>query len=121
MKPHYPGGEIANSVDIPCVLVCFQDREIGELFADLLVSRGVKPVLTESVKDAPQQTRIVTEPCFFPQLSPEQARHCLIVGPKRTIKSIDARCLEQPLTEDGVEEALDYLARPVQSQNTASE
>lgn len=114
MKLHYPGGEVANSVDLPSVLVCFQDRAISELFADLLVSRGVKPVLAESLHAAPPLTRIVTEPSFFPQLTREQIQHCLIVGPKKTLKNLEARCLEQPLTEDGVELALDYLSLPIQ-------
>lgn len=115
MRPQqYPGGAVANSLDMPSVYICFQERSISELFADLLVSRGVRPVLGRSLDGAPAHTRIVTEPCFFPQLSPEQASQCLIVGPRKTLRSIEARCLEQPLTEDGVEEALEFLVIPVQ-------
>ncbi len=112
LRPQYLN-EIANTPDLPSVSVCFQDREIGALFAALLVSRGVTPLITECPACAAEGTKIVTEPCFFPDLTAEQIKYCLVVGPKKSLKSIKARCLEQPLTEDGVESALEYLSLPI--------
>lgn len=106
-------GPIANSCDQLCVSICFQDRGIGELFADLLKTRGVNSMLVDSPSDAPLGTRVVTEPIFFPMLSKSQSSECLVVGPRRSLSGISARCLEQPLTEDTVEHALDYLASPL--------
>ena len=116
-KPQIPHGEAANSSDLPTVLVCFQDREIGELFAELLSSRGVTPVLTDTLASSGLATKIVTEPCFVPDLTAEQMKHCLIVGPKKSLKNVTARCLEQPLTEETVESALDYLSSPLREQH----
>lgn len=113
LKPPYSEESVANSADFPSVSICFQDREIGALFAELLTSRGITPIVAATPSAAARDTKIVTEPCFFSDLTSEQAKHCLIVGPKKALKSIKARCLEQPLTEDGVESALDYLTIPI--------
>lgn len=114
-KPQLPHTEAANSSDLPTVLVCFQDREIGELFAALLSTRGVTPILTDTAVTSGNKTKIVTEPCFIPDLTVEQMKHCLIVGPKKSLKNVSARSLEQPLTEENVESALDYLSSPLRN------
>ena len=113
MRPHYLGGEIANNCDRSAVTICFIDQQIGELFADLLTSCGVQTIISSSVEEAPKGSKVVTEPRFFERLSREQVKHCLIVGPKTSLRDIKARCLEQPLTEETVEQALAYLCLPV--------
>jgi hypothetical protein len=112
-QPPGPNRTIANSCDQITVSICFKDQQIADLFADLLNARGAKPVLIESPLNAAVETRIVTEPIFFQTLDHMQSTRCLIVGPKRSLKGISARCLEQPLTEQAVESALDYLLTPV--------
>ena len=106
-------GPIANSCDQLCVSICFKDQDIALLFADLLNARGAKPVLIDSPLLATPDTRIVTEPIFFQLLDHVQSARCLVVGPKRSLNGITARCLEQPLTEQNVESALDYLVTPI--------
>ena len=106
-------GPIANSCDQLCISICFKDQGIAQLFADLLQARGVKPLLIASPLLASTETRIVTEPIFFQQLDQVQSARCLVVGPKRSLNGITARCLEQPLTEQSVESALDYLVTPI--------
>jgi hypothetical protein len=112
MKPHSLNGEIANDCGHSGIAICFKDASISQLFAELLASCGVTATLYDSVTELPRSTRIVTEPRFFNQLTAEQAKNCLIVGPKKSLRDIKARCLEQPLTEEGVEAALEYLSQP---------
>ncbi|RIL08634.1 MAG: hypothetical protein DCC75_08395 [Proteobacteria bacterium] len=88
------------------VCIYFQEEEINELFSDLLRAHGARTRILSDISQAPQDTRVITEPQFFPQLNPSLWRRCLVVGNKESLKGIDTLCLSRPLTESKIEAAL---------------
>lgn len=90
----------------PKVGVYFQDEDINILFCDLLRAQGIETNILSALDAAQTNTRIVTEPIYFPQLSPEQQSRCLVVGNKEALKTVTALSLSRPLTEEKIFSAL---------------
>ena len=99
----------ANSADYASVSICFQDEDINFLFSELLEVRGVKTKILADAASLVHETKIITEPIFFPMISPEVQKKCLIVGNKDALLGLDAICLSRPLTEEKIEAALQLL------------
>jgi hypothetical protein len=94
------------------VSICFADPMINHLFSELLEARGVRTRIVSDITEAVKETKIITEPQFFPDLEPSQRTSCLIVGNKESLKEVEALSLSRPLTEEKIESALaDFLKR----------
>jgi hypothetical protein len=92
------------------VAICFQDIEIGTLFLELLSARGIPAEIVNNPAEVPTSRKVLTEPRYHSALNAEHQAQCLIVGPRSTLRGIRSRCLEQPLTEEGVEAAISFLS-----------
>lgn len=108
-----PGGsfsDIANRTDFDAarstVSVYFADPVINHLFSELLKSRGVPTQISSSMAEASKNTRIITEPQFFPEVPAEKHATCLVVGNKESLHGLNTLVLSRPLTEDKIESAL---------------
>ena len=104
-----------NVNDYATVWVCFHEHLISCLFADLLESRGVPAKIVSGLIEPDQLTRIITEPKYFVTLSPDQQRHCLIVGTPESLapyRGNGTNTLARPLSEEKIDTALAQLLRP---------
>lgn len=88
------------------VSICFADPVINHLFSELLEARGVKTAIVPSVGAAPKETKIITEPQFFPSIDAARHSACLVVGNKDALKNLNVLSLSRPLTEEKIETAL---------------
>jgi len=106
---------VANQSDYSSTLctvsICFADPTINDLFSALLEARGVKTAIVTTVDQAPKETKIITEPQFFPQLDAERHNACLVVGNKESLKNLNVLSLSRPLTEEKIETALAQFLR----------
>ncbi len=93
----------------PAVSVLFSDSDVASIFAELLEAQGAEVSFLSSSAQLTGKTRIVTEPRYFPEISPDQYRHCLIVGNREAVKGLPTLALARPLTEESVEQALAKL------------
>lgn len=88
------------------ISICFAEPEINNLFSELLRSKGMKTRIVDSVQQVSGETKIVTEPQFFPEIPTAYRNECLIVGNKDSLKGLTGVTLSRPLTEDKIEFAL---------------
>ena len=88
------------------VAILFEDPDINEVFAELLLARGLHPIILSSTTDADGLTKIITEPQYFHHLPPAPREHCLVVGNKNALLNCNAICLSRPLTEEKIESAM---------------
>ena len=103
---------IANAPDFQPVCIYFEDETINEIFSALLEARGIPTRILEKIQDIEGDTRIITEPRFFPLLDKCYHSKCLIVGNKDVLQNINALSLSRPLTEEKIEDALSrFLGR----------
>lgn len=93
----------------PSVSILFRDSDVASIFAELLEAQGAAVSFLCSAEQLSGKTRIVTEPLYFPNLSPEQYGRCLIVGNRDAVKDLPTLSLARPLTEENVEKALSTL------------
>ena len=99
-----------NNTDFSTVSILFEDRVITHLFSELLKVRGVETKIISDISQVTGETRIITEPQYFPEIPNELQNKCLIVGDKEAVKELPTASLERPLTEDKIENALlDFL------------
>lgn len=96
----------ANSSDFRAVAVCFLDPDVTAIFAALLEARGIPARILESICDFNGDTKIITEPIYFPLIDRDKQDKCLVVGHKEALSKVTAQTLCQPLTEDKIELAL---------------
>lgn len=104
-------GTAANTSDFWPVTICFEDRSITQLFAELLEVRGIRTQVVESPGDLPTDSKIITEPQFLSLLTPEQKQHCLIVGNPDAARDTEILLLARPLTEEKIESAIARLLK----------
>lgn len=96
-----------NAINAPArVGVLFSEESIAQLFAALVVQRGVEVALLNPEEAGPKETKIITEPCFLSDLSEAQKSRCLLVGDPPSSSSTCAAVLTRPLTEAKIERAL---------------
>ena len=95
-----------NNSDFSPVSILFEDQVITHLFSELLKVRGVATQVLASVDDVQSETRIITEPQYFPEIPTELQNKCLIVGDKEAVEDLPTASLERPLTEEKIEAAL---------------
>jgi len=93
------------------VEIHFQDHRISLLFAHLLESMGREAILSDNIGEASADTSIITEPIYFPLLSPEQQKKCLIIGDAESLQGVNALSIAQPLTEKKIESALSLFLK----------
>lgn len=86
--------------------VLFSEESIAHLFAALVSQRGVEVALLSPEEAGPQETKIITEPCFLSDLSDNQIANCLLVGDAVESPAECAAILTRPLTEAKIERAL---------------
>lgn len=88
--------------------VYFQEREIAEVFADLVCSMGAEGEVIDDLRTFSQGElqKIVTEPVFFRELPEAFQERCLLVGNKDALRRFPAASLSRPLTEEKVTQAL---------------
>lgn len=91
----------------PVISICFEEEEINHLFSDLLRSRGVRTRILSDVREADGETKIITEPQYFPNLAEAYRTSCLIVGNKETLRGLSGVLLSRPLTEAKIEFAIE--------------
>ncbi|WKZ57139.1 MAG: hypothetical protein QY326_00325 [Bdellovibrionota bacterium] len=92
--------------------IFFHDREIAAVFGALLASRGLSTRVLSSRHDLAKYPAIVTEARYYQYLSPSQRPVSIVVGDSQSLKEIGGITLEQPLTEDKVEAALEQFISP---------
>ena len=102
---------IANKSDFAPVSICFEEDSINQLFAELLESIGVKVQIVEKISNAPKETRIITEPQFFPDLTHDLRQHCLLVGNKGSLEGLNVPTLSRPLTAEKIHSALEQFLK----------
>ena len=88
------------------VAVLFLEPQIRELFAELLAARGLKVSELASPSEFSGETKIITEPIYFPLINTNSKEQCLVVGNSDAMGKIQALCLARPLTEEKIENAL---------------
>ncbi len=88
------------------VSVCFADASINQIFAELLHARGVPTRVVEDLVELSGETRVVTEPMFFPDLPPRYLERTLVVGNCDALDQPPVLTLSRPLTEVKIERAL---------------
>lgn len=93
--------------------ILFHDREIAAVFGALLASRGMATRVLHSRHDLAPYRAVVTEARYYQYLSPAQRPVSLVVGDSQSLRAIGGITLEQPLTEDKVEAALEQFLGPV--------
>ena len=92
--------------------ILFHERIIARLFAELVSQHGVAVEVVQELSKLPSG-KIITEASYFHELAPERHGECLVVGSPQQLKGIKAATLVQPLTEDGIVQALDrFLEQP---------
>ena len=96
---------------LDAISIYFEDETITELFSELLQANGWSTKVLNKIEEVKPSTKIITEPRYFPMLSPDTQNKCLIVGNKNALQSINAICLSRPLTEEKIEEALNQFLR----------
>ena len=89
----------------PSIGIYFHNRDIGMLFAELLMSRGIQTRLLDTLEDL-GNAKIITEPRFYNDLNPANRRRALVVGGLAPLRGHQGATLLQPLTEEKVEAAL---------------
>lgn len=92
---------------LPVVSICFAEEEINHLFSELLRSRGVPTRILQHVSEANGETKVITEPQYFPQIPDSYKQSCLIVGNKESLKGLTGVLLSRPLTEFKIETAIE--------------
>ncbi|MBN8549547.1 MAG: hypothetical protein J0M12_09550 [Deltaproteobacteria bacterium] len=113
-KPRMPlTASAANESDYTSALctvsICFADPMINHLFSELLEARGVKTAIVPTIEAAARETKIITEPQFFPDIETTRHGECLVVGNKESLKSLNVLSLSRPLTEEKIESALEQF------------
>lgn len=106
---------VHNVDDYAAVCVCFHEHLISCLFADLLEARGVPTKIVDDFIDPGQVIKIITEPQYFGTLSPDQQRHCLVVGTPESLapyRKNGTNTLCRPLSEEKIDAALARLLKP---------
>lgn len=101
-----------NIDDYATVWVCFHEHLISCLFADLLESRGIPAKIVSGLIEHGQLPKIITEPRYFVALSPDQQRHCLVVGTPESLapwRGNGTHTLSRPLSEEKIDTALAQL------------
>lgn len=101
----YKTNKIANLNDYQDITILFSDKVITKLFTQLLKTKGVHPKPINSLKELNESEKIITEPLYYKQLSPNLQEHCLLLTSKKET-GIAGICLTQPLTERKIETAL---------------
>jgi hypothetical protein len=88
--------------------VYFQEREISEIFAELMCSMGAQAEVLEDLKNFSSGTleKVVTEPVFYSALPESFQKSCLLVGNKDALKRYPVQSLARPLTEEKVTQVL---------------
>lgn len=86
--------------------ILFSERLIARLFAELITAHGAAAKVLQEISELPPDSKLVTEIQYYHQLAPAQQAHCLVVGPPRQLTGISCPTLPQPLTEEGIESAL---------------
>ena len=65
---------------MPKVAICFSDDRINAAFADLLRSRGINAMIVDNPDELDAETKIITEPIYFPDIRTDAKTNCLVVG-----------------------------------------
>jgi hypothetical protein len=98
----------ANNTDDPRVAICFRDRAVSFLFAELLNSRGLETEIFELIEDSPAELRLITESSYYNDIPQSQLNKTLIVGPDSDMAQLKANTLlSQPLTESKITAAFE--------------
>lgn len=103
--------ESANLADFVPVCICFEDETINEIFSALLEARGIHTRILSDIQEAGQNSKVITEPQYFPKLDPTCQTKCLLVGNKDRLSGTSALALSRPLTEEKIEQALSQFLR----------
>lgn len=104
MKPKLP--RPANTPDFEPVAICFAENAIGELFSELLESRGVETRIIQDLSSLGCLRKIITEPQFLQNIDEGLKSKCLVVGDCEALQDLSVQSLPRPLTESKVEQAL---------------
>lgn len=96
----------ANKSDYTTVVILIEDRDIAQLFSDLIDALGSRTQIANDVASIPGGSKVVTEPRLFSKLPPEFQVRALVIGDKQSLDGIEAICLERPLTESKIDQAL---------------
>ena len=97
--------------DCSLVSICFADGAINQIFAALLRAQGVPTRVVPNLHGLTGETRVITEPQFFPDLSPRYFDRTLLVGNSATVQDVPVLTLTRPLTEAKIEHALARFLR----------
>ena len=95
----------ANSPDFGEVSVLFADPGITELFAELLLVRGVKATVVASPEQVMPETKVITEAKFVNAIPDTCRPTALCVGDREALQGMSGVLLCRPLTEEKIEEA----------------
>lgn len=91
------------------IAVYFKDQGIAHLFSALLGAVGQNGVAVSDLSMVSGDALVITEPLFYPLLNENQKQRCLLVGPADSMRNIQANCIEQPLTEEKIDAALELF------------
>ena len=86
--------------------VFFADGDVASIFAELLEVQGVPVQVLASPGEIAQHTRVITEPRYVKEISPDNLSHSLVVGNKECLNGLPTLALSRPLTAEKVEQAL---------------
>ena len=88
------------------VCIYFEDESINAIFSELLEARGIHTRILAAANEMQGQTRIITEPRYFPYVDESSYCRCLVIGNKESLRGLTAVTLSRPLTEEKIETAL---------------
>jgi hypothetical protein len=97
---------MALPASVPEITVCFQEAEIGALFAELLRQRGATVIICQDLALLPPNAKVITEPSFLASLDKTQHPYCLLVTNRAGDAPQGVTTLVRPLTEEKIERAL---------------
>lgn len=89
------------------VWVWFEDETIATLFSSLVEAKGYSTMQLLPGSQLSEDSWLVTEPQYLPQLSHVKPQRCLLVGSKGALQGYTGPTLSRPLTEEKVEQALE--------------
>jgi hypothetical protein len=86
--------------------VCFADESINHIFAALLRAQGVPTRVVHELHTLSGETRVITEPQYFPSVPQRYIQRTLVVGNCEGLEEAPVLTLSRPLTEAKIERAL---------------
>ncbi len=100
--------------DHPEISIFFHDKHIGLLFSELLRGMGYSTTLVRNISEVNAETKIITEPIYYPEIGQTQKGRCLLIGSAESLKGLDTLSISQPLTESKINSALKEFLSPSQ-------